>query len=490
MYVDALTGSHADLGSVTAFVDTNEHRMSVYDGLASPGGGPAPRHYAPEALGEMFDAERPDAVIVTSPDHTHARYVTAALARGVDAICEKPLTTSVEGLRAIVDAAQAASSSSGAALVVTFNDRYSPRNSAIKEIISSGRIGKVTSVHFEWCLDTVHGADYFRRWHRNKANSGGLLVHKSTHHFDLVNWWLGDVPETVYARGGLRFYGAANAAERGLGPRPELSRDNPDRTDPFNLDLAGDEKLRRLYLEGEADDGYLRDRDVFAEGIDIEDNLSLVVGYRGGASMAYTLVAHSPWEGYRVAINGTEGRVEIEVVERSWVKPARPVIGHELELAEQEAAEGAAAAAAESAAAKPVLDPSAVHAGADSRAAARPFGTRIVLQRLWEPAEVVEVVEGAGGHGGGDGMLLDDVFRGPGDDPLHRQAGWADGVRSVLVGIAGNESLRTGQAVRLADFGLPLEESELDDEARRPQPGRTETGRTESGRAGAPAGAR
>ncbi|WP_369045283.1 Gfo/Idh/MocA family protein [Sinomonas sp. P10A9] len=431
MYIDALSGSHRDAGRVVAFVDTNEHRMAHYDSHAALASGTAPLHYTPDRLGEMFDVERPDALVVTSPDFTHAHYVTEALARGVDVVCEKPLTTSVEGLRSIVDAADAAARTSGAKLVVTFNYRYSPRNAAIREIIASGQIGKVTSVHFEWCLDTVHGADYFRRWHRNKANSGGLLVHKSTHHFDLVNWWLGDVPETVYAQGGLRFYGAANAAERGGAPRPQLSRDNPDRADPFNLDLAADPKLRALYLEGESDDGYLRDRDVFTEGIDIEDNLSLVVGYRGRASMAYTLVAHSPWEGYRVAINGTEGRVEIEVVERGSVAPDRHT-----------------------------LDPSAAVDPHLAGAAARPEGTLVRVQRLWEPARIVEIHEGEGGHGGGDAMLLDDVFRGPGVDPLHRQAGWGDGVRSVLVGIAGNESLRTGQAVRLADFGLPLVEGE------------------------------
>jgi hypothetical protein len=55
-------------------------------------------------------------------------------------------------------------------------------------------------------------------------------------------------------------------------------------------------------------------------------------------------------------------------------------------------------------------------------------------------------------------MLLSDVFRGPGNDPLQRQAGYIDGIRSVLVGIAGNESLHTGQAVRLADFGVPLDD--------------------------------
>lgn len=431
MYVDALLGPHSDLGSVVAFVDTNEHRMRYHDARISARGADwqPTRHYGPDQLAEMFDTERPDALIVTTPDFTHARYVTAALDRGVDVICEKPMTTSVQGIADIVRSARNAAETSGAKLVVTFNYRYSPRNSVIKEIIQSGQIGKVTSVHFEWCLDTVHGADYFRRWHRNKANSGGLLVHKSTHHFDLVNWWLGDVPETVYAQGGLRFYGADNAAARGLGERPALSRDNPDRDDPFNLDLEADPKLRGLYLEGEADDGYRRDQDVFADGIDIEDNLSLVVGYRGGASMAYTLVAHSPWEGYRVAFNGTEGRVEIEVVERGSVAPD-----------------------------KHTLDPSVAEDPAHPGGSARPAGQRVLLQRLWEPAREIPIPEGEGGHGGGDAMLLSDVFRGPGDDPLHHQAGYIDGIRSVLVGVGANESLRTGQAVRLADFGVPLDD--------------------------------
>ena len=62
-------------------------------------------------------------------------------------------------------------------------------------------IGEVKAVHFEWMLSTYHGADYFRRWHRDKRNSGGLLVHKSTHHFDLVNFWLNDKPKTVFAFG-------------------------------------------------------------------------------------------------------------------------------------------------------------------------------------------------------------------------------------------------------------------------------------------------
>jgi predicted dehydrogenase len=71
----------------------------------------------------------------------------------------------------------------GKKLRVTFNYRYAPGNTKIRELIMDGAIGDIFSVHFEWLLDIRHGADYYRRWHRNKHNSGGLLVHKSTHHF-------------------------------------------------------------------------------------------------------------------------------------------------------------------------------------------------------------------------------------------------------------------------------------------------------------------
>ena len=48
-----------------------------------------------------------------------------------------------------------------------------------------------------------------------KANSGTLLVHKCTHYFDLINWWLEDEPKEVYAKGGLKYYGP-NREMRGV----------------------------------------------------------------------------------------------------------------------------------------------------------------------------------------------------------------------------------------------------------------------------------
>ncbi|MGW0804837.1 Gfo/Idh/MocA family protein [Nonomuraea sp. NPDC002799] len=409
MYVDALLGEWRDAGTIVALCDTNRTRMDYY---AERIGQEVPR-FAPEEFGKML--ELADAVIVTTVDATHAQYVCAALDAGRDVIVEKPLTVDAEGCAAIAAAAERSSGK----LIVTFNYRYSPRNSAVRRLLMQGVIGEITSVHFEWTLDTIHGADYFRRWHRRRDSSGGLLVHKSTHHFDLVNWWLGSAPELVFAQTDLRFYGAENAAARGLAPRPERGQGAPGLgTDPFILDISADPRLQRLYLDAEHEDGYIRDEDVFGDGITIDDNMSVLVRYANRAILTYSLHAHAPWEGYRVAFNGTEGRLELDVVEREWTPP---------------------------------------HAAIDPSAAAKEHATgsweRLRLRRHWSEPEEVPIESGAGGHGGGDRLLLNDVFRGPGDDALARQAGYRDGIRSVLTGHAANVSAATGVPVLLADGG-------------------------------------
>ena len=123
--------------------------------------------------------------------------IVRGLEAGADVVVEKPLTIDAESAAAIEDAVER----TGRDVLLTFNYRYSPRNSGLRQVIQDGLIGEVTSIDFQWMLDTKHGADYFRRWHREKKNSGGLLVHKSSHHFDLVNWWIHSTPRRVFASG-------------------------------------------------------------------------------------------------------------------------------------------------------------------------------------------------------------------------------------------------------------------------------------------------
>jgi predicted dehydrogenase len=423
MYLDAMSGDHKDDAELVALLDPNPGRLEVHANWLSDAGldmsGVTTGH--PDQLEQVIKENRADRVIITSPDFSHAGLIARTLDAGVDVVVEKPLTINPESTRQIAEAVQR----TGRQVVVTHNYRYSPRNSGLKELIKNGSIGTPLSVTFEWVLDTAHGADYFRRWHRDKANSGGLLIHKASHHFDLINWLLADTPTVVYARGGVKFYGAENAAARGMPARPERgTHDGPRR--PWELDLRRDPRLKALYLDNESYDGYQRDQDVFGPGVTTEDNLAVIVDYARGATLSYALNAHSPWEGYRIAVNGDEGRAELEVVERAAVLTD---------------AEGGV-----------LIDPSAL-----PESSTRAGGERLTLQRHWDVAQDVKIEEGTGGHGGGDALLLADVFQGPGDDWLERPSNWVDGIRSIAVGMAGNESLRTGLPVKIDDLDLRVD---------------------------------
>lgn len=192
-----------DTSELIAFCDVNQTRMDYANQLLQEKYEHEPiATYKAHEFDRMIAETKPDIVIVTTIDRVHHRYIIRAMELGCDVISEKPMTVDEDKCQDILDAIDR----TGRKLRVTFNYRYAPHNTKIREIIMDGTLGEVLSVNFEWLLNTQHGADYFRRWHRDKRNSGGLLVHKSTHHFDLMNFWLGSKPETVYAMGDLKFY--------------------------------------------------------------------------------------------------------------------------------------------------------------------------------------------------------------------------------------------------------------------------------------------
>jgi predicted dehydrogenase len=416
LFVNALAGPYADRVELAGLCDVNTHRMAVHNdwiAAARPGSPPVPA-YAAEDFDAMLRRERIDLVVVTSVDRTHDDYIVRALEAGCDVITEKPMTTDADKARRILDARRR----TGREVRVAFNYRYNPVHAAVREALASGRIGEVGSVHFEWLLDLRHGADYFRRWHREKANSGGLMVHKATHHFDLVNWWLGSQPETVFAHGGLFFYGKEAGQRRGLARDYTRAHGSPAaQDDPFALRLADSPVLTSLYLDAEAEDGYHRDQNVFGPGVTIEDDMAVLVRYASGATLTYHLTAYSPWEGYRIAFNGSQGRLELLVEESTWT-PRR----HRTDSGQ------------------------AVLHGADAENTAG--RTQLLLRPFWEPPRELEVTTGEGGHGGGDTRMLDDLFGERAPDALGRAADDTDGARSLVTGLAANRSFDTGQPVR------------------------------------------
>ncbi len=422
MYIDAITDTFAASSELVGMCDLSQARMDWYNEQIAErvDGAPVPTYLAGD-FEKMIRETTPNVVIVTTMDSMHHHYIIRAMEMGCDAISEKPMTIDGQKTRAILDAIER----TGRQLRVTFNYRYAPLSTKVRELIMQGVVGKPLHVNFQWVLDTYHGADYFRRWHREKDKSGGLLVHKATHHFDLVNWWIASQPETVFALGDLKFYGKENAAARGESYDYSRYTGVPEAaTDPFALRLDENEVLTALYLNAEEETGYLRDRNVFGEPITIEDTMSLTARYRNGALLTYSLICYSPWEGYRIAITGDKGRVEVELVEQVG---RTFVAGQEQTLENQ---------------------------FADADTLERFGGKHIwVYPMFGTPYEVAIPETTGGGHGGGDLVMLEQIFSPtPPEDPFRRAASHIDGAASILMGIAANMSMAEKRSVDVEEI--------------------------------------
>ena len=361
----------------------------------------------------MVSETSPDLVIVTTMDSNHHEFIIKGLDMGCDVLTEKPLTTDEDKCQAIIDAERRSNKN----LIVGFNYRWSPYATKVKELISDGSIGEVTSVDFHWYLNTYHGASYFRRWHGHKEFGGTLWVHKSTHHFDLLNWWLDSDPEEVFAYGDLEHYGS-NGPFRGDNCRTCPHKENCD----YHWDITKNKHLMDLYVKNEKHDGYIRDNCLFRDEINIYDKMSAQVKYKNNAVVNYSLTTYSPFEGYRVAFNGTKGRIE------AWLDI--PYL-KDLEV-----------------------DQEAMHkAEMDQGKGEDITNEPMIVHKLWSDFEVQTVPMTRKGHGGGDKRLHEKIFVNPDKkDPYDRAAGLRDGAMSILIGVAARKSIEGKRPIRIEEL--------------------------------------
>jgi len=342
---------------------------------------------------EMCEKTKPELLMVTTVDAFHSQYIIKALDRGIDVMTEKPMVIDEKQCQAVLDAEKR----NNRKIIVTFNYRYAPKHQKIKEVLMSGEIGRVLSVDFSWYLDVYHGADYFRRWHRLKSKGGSLWVHKATHHFDLINWWLGADPVEVSANAGLNVYGK-NGAFRSTNCRPCTHKSNCS----FYYDITKNPTRMKLYAGCEDADGYHRDGCVFKEDIDIYDTMNALVKYSNGATMSYSLNAAMPIEGYRLAFNGEKGRLDIRDYERQPWQVEEETVIHLI----------------------------------------KNFGKR----------EAITLPKIAGGHGGGDDRLRDLIFRKIQVPDYMRLPDSRAGAMSCLTGIAARTSVEQKRPVKIAEM--------------------------------------
>jgi predicted dehydrogenase len=342
---------------------------------------------------QMIESTKPDTVIVTTTDCFHSKYICQAMEMGCDVITEKPLATDENLCQNILDTEK----KTGKKLIVTFNYRYSPDAIKIKEILMAKEIGEITSVDFNYYLDIYHGASYFRRWHGFKQFSGSLLVHKATHHYDLMNWWLAAEPVEVNAYGELRKYGHNGTSRSGR------CRDCPHKEKcEFFWDITKNEHLINLYVNAESEDGYIRDACVFRKKINIWDTMNVQVQYHNRVTMSYSLNAFMPYEGYFVGFNGTKGRLDARIYHNQPWEP---------------------------------------ESMADFR-----------ITHNFGKTKMFGLDSGGSGHWGADRIMQDRIFRKPEEDLLGQGAGSRDGAISILIGIAARRSIEQERPFKIEEL--------------------------------------
>ena len=365
---------------------------------------------------KMLSVTNSDYVIVTTVDSTHDTFIVKALEHGCDVITEKPITTDETKASRILEAERKSSNK----IIVALNYRWGSLFWRIKELIKNNTIGEVKTVDFSWYLGVGHGSSYFRRWHGYIDKSGSLLVHKSTHHFDLLNWWLNSDPEEVFAYGGVDIYGK-NGKFRGKNCR---SCDYKKEC-KFYWDIEKQEFYSKLYAKNEEYDGYFRDGCVYREDIDTYDNMVVQILYKNGIKVNYSLNAFLPYEGHWVAFNGTAGRIENEgdipfdaCSNEQTIDDDR----YEKEMTHEDTdlPEGK----------------SAIH-----------------ITYQFKPMEHIEFDAAKTGHWGGDVPLLKEIFDHKStDDPLNKLADSRAGVMAVLIGMAARRSIETGEVVKISSL--------------------------------------
>lgn len=170
----------AKCGTLAAVCDINSEKADEMAALYH-----TRAYYSIEAL---LAAEKSlDVISICTPNGLHAHHAILVLNNGINVLCEKPLCIQTEDGEKMIEAA----SKSGKKLFVVKQNRYNPPVAFIKELIHSGKLGKIFSFQINCFWNRPDS--YYIDWKGKKALDGGTLFTQFSHFIDLLYWFLGDV---------------------------------------------------------------------------------------------------------------------------------------------------------------------------------------------------------------------------------------------------------------------------------------------------------
>lgn len=215
---------------------------------------------------EMLQREKLDGVCVGTRCSLHTKYALLAAKYHIPVFLEKPVSTTQEGLEHLRQI-----SDMNDRMVVSFPLRVSRMVSYVKEIVDSGRLGKIE--HVQAYNNVPYGRGYYHKWYRDEAETGGMFLQKATHDFDYINYLLGECkPVRICAMKSKQIYKGThpaglkceNCEERAACPES-----------PENIQRTGDSYPLGEYC-------------CFAVDTGNEDSGSAIIEYESGMHVVYS----------------------------------------------------------------------------------------------------------------------------------------------------------------------------------------------------------
>ena len=226
-----------------------------------------------------------DWVMVFSPNSSHKEYILAGFAAGKHVFSEKPLATSIEDCQEVYQAHL----KSGRQFATGFVLRYSPVYRKAKEILDSGRLGRIMSIEANENIDPSHGGYIVCNWRRHTAVAGPHILEKCCHDLDLLNWYCGSLPSQVASFGKQDFFVKKNQ-------------------------YIGDKYGEDRFLAWR--DPH-RDTTPFSGDNDLQDNQVCIARFRNGILASFCATMCNPIPERRMLFHCTEGTLDLELYSAS-----------------------------------------------------------------------------------------------------------------------------------------------------------------------------
>jgi Predicted dehydrogenases and related proteins len=259
-----------------------------------------------------------DCVFVCTQDRMHFEPVMAALEKGYNVLCEKPMSGSLEECRAMAAKAR----EKGLILTVCHVLRYTPFFLAIKRLIEEGRIGKLVSMTWTENVAFCHYAHSFVRgnW-RNSTLSNPMILAKSCHDMDLLQYFASSRAKAVSSFGSLSYFKAENAPEGA----PKYCLDGCPAAEDcpyyakriyFDTQKMAEHKMRGVVSEEKDDEKFLEilhhspyGKCVFRTDNNVVDNQVVAIEFENGITASFAMEACTGKWGRVISFCGTKGQI-------------------------------------------------------------------------------------------------------------------------------------------------------------------------------------